>query len=286
MIELRAHATLEPVSPDDELVTTDVGPHGDVVALWKSPAGSRITGHGSVIETDLAIEHPMVQPLPNGRVLVVGARCRWSPDGVHPNAFVLDQSGHVVASAVFGDGILHVATTPSGQSWVGYFDEGISGNLNWGGPGPEPIGAHGLVRFDENLELAWEFPDDTPFDSIWDCYALNVADEVVWACYYTDFPVVRIDAGRVTGWPTEAQGPHAVVTDGYRCALVGSSGDGSVVVVGELSYDGRFTAVRETALAVPHRPVAMIGRGDTLHVLDDRTHYKVDLEQLMLPAGP
>lgn len=116
-----------------------------------------------------------------------------------------------------------------------------------GGPGPEPIGAHGLVRFDENLELAWEYPDDTPYDTISDCYALNVADEDVWACYYTDFPVVRVAAGRVTGWPTEGrgQGPHAVVTDGYRCALVGSSGDGSVVVVSELSHDGRFTAVRE-----------------------------------------
>jgi hypothetical protein len=286
VIELRAHATLEPVSPGDELVTTDVGPAGDVLALWKSPTGSRITGYGPVIETELAIEHPTVQPLPDGRVLVVGARCRWTPDGVDPNAFVLDRSGQVVASAVFGDGIEHVATTPRGQIWVGYFDEGILGNLGWGGPGPEPIGARGLVRFDESLEVAWEFPDDTPFDTIFDCYALNVADEDVWVCYYMDFPVVRITDGKVTGWPTEVHGPHAVVTDGYRCALVGADCDGGNVVVGELSQDGRFTDGRETTLALPDRPVALVGRGDTLHVLDERTHYKVDLEQLMRPATP
>ena len=284
MIEPRVHATLDPPSPDDELVTTDVGPHGDVVALWKSSAGFRITGHGSVIETELAVEHPQLQPLPDGQVLVVQPRCRWSSKGVAPNAFVLDQDGQVVRSGVFGDGIQHVATTPSGQTWVGYFDEGILGNLGWGfDPGPAPIGAHGLLRFDENLDLAWEFPLDTPFDVIEDCYSLNVDGEVAWACYYSEFPVVRIEAGQVVGWTTvDAHGPITLVSDGRHCALVCHGH----FEVGELSSDGVFTVVRETALALPEGPVSLIGRGDTLHILDERTHYKVDLEQLMHPAGP
>ncbi len=287
MIELRAHATLEPVSPDDELVTTGIGPHGDVVALWKSAAGSRITGHGSVIEVEPEFQHPIVQPLPDGRVLVVGARCRWSPDGVDPNALVFDQAGQVVASAVFGDGIQHVATTPSGQTWVGYFDEGILGNLGWGDssldPIPVPIGAHGLLRFDENLDLAWEFPFDTPFDEIEDCYALNIAGEVAWACYYADFPIVRVEAGQVAGWTTvDTHGPSALVSDGRHCALVC---DGHFEV-GELSSDGVFTVVRDTALALPEGPVSLTGRGDTLHILGERTHYKLDLEQLMHPEAP
>lgn len=287
MIEPRVHATLAPPSPDDELVTTGIGPTGDLVALWKSAAGSRITGHGSVIEVKPEIQHPIVQPLPDGRVLVVGARCKWSPDGVDPNALVFDQAGQVVASAVFGDGIQHVATTPSGQTWVGYFDEGILGNLGWGfEPGPAPIGAHGLVRFDENLDLAWEYPDDTPFDVIEDCYALNVAGEVVWACYYGDFPVVRIDAGQVAGWTTvEAHGPDALITDGRHCVLVCAGGDYHGEV-GELSSDGEFTVVGETAIALPEGPVSLSGRGDTLHIVTGRTHYKVDLDQLMRPAGP
>jgi hypothetical protein len=289
VIEPRVHTTLHPAAPDDELVTTGVGPHGDVLALWKSAAGTRITGHGSVIEIELAVEHPIVQPLPDGRVLVVGARCRWSPDGVAPNALVFDQAGQVVASAVFGDGIQHVATTPSGQTWVGYFDEGILGNLGWGDPEldpiPVPIGAHGLLRFDENLDLAWEFPFDTPFDEIEDCYALNVAGEVAWACYYADFPVVRVEAGQVAGWTTEAHGPDALVTDGHRCALVCYGGDFHVEV-GELSSDGVFTVVQETGIALPDGPVSLTGRGDTLHIVAARTHYKVDLDQLMHPAVP
>lgn len=39
---------------------------------------------------------------------------------------------------------------------------------------------------------------DPPYSS--DCYALNVADDETWTCYYTDFPVVRVADGEITSW--------------------------------------------------------------------------------------
>jgi hypothetical protein len=170
--------------------------------------------------------------------------------------------------------------------WVGYFDEGVFGNYGWGGPGPEPIGAHGLVRFDERLERAWDYPYDTGFDAICDCYALNVSAETVWACYYTAFPVVRIIDDRVTGWTNTASGATAVITDGRHCALVGGyRGDRDRVVIGELRPDGRFDIRHETRLSLPGGaplpPSRTFGRGNVLHVLSGTTHYKLDLESLL-----
>jgi hypothetical protein len=305
------------VSDDDVLVTADVGPYGEVVALWSTaegraalesrkgrpggplfpsshpprPVAVRLTRHfprrdAVVGIRELGLAHCHVQPLPDDRFVIAGARCRWRPDGVEPNAQVVDSAGDVVMTAVLGDGIGWLATTPGGQTWVGYFDEGVYGNLGWGGPDREPIGAPGLVRFDERLERAWDYPFDTGLGSISDCYALNVAGETVWACYYTDFPIVRIADGRVTGWTNSESGVSAVITDGVRCALVGGYGeDRDRVLVGALTEDGRFAVRARKRLSLPGGAplpprLGMCGRGDVLHVVSGTTHYRLDLDQL------
>jgi ribA/ribD-fused uncharacterized protein len=55
----------------------------------------------------------------------------------------------------------------------------------------------GEVRFSPGLQRDWQYPShaDQPWGAISDCYALNVTDTHVWACYYTDWPVVRIRDG-------------------------------------------------------------------------------------------
>ncbi|MCE6996569.1 hypothetical protein LZG04_17425 [Saccharothrix sp. S26] len=230
LVEPQAHAELAAPTEGDVLVSTGVGPRGEVVALWSSAAGrealpardggpgrpsfaatrterpveARLTGHGPerdvVVTLDPALARPVVQPLPDDRFLVVGARCRWRPEGAEHNAQVVGPDGDVVRTAVFGDGVNHVATTPTGQAWVAYSDEGVYGNYGWGGQGTAaPVGTSGLVRFDPALKRAWSYPLDGDFDAIDDCYSLNVAGETAWACYYSDFPVVRVDGDRVTG---------------------------------------------------------------------------------------
>jgi hypothetical protein len=88
-----------------------------------------------------------VQPYPGG-LLLAGARCYWRPEGSEKNARVVDGNGRVERAFTIGDGVQDVRATPEGDLWVSYFDEGVFGNYGWRPPGPEPIGAPGLVGFD------------------------------------------------------------------------------------------------------------------------------------------
>src|SRR5262245_51164645 len=193
MVSLRHHGDLTAPHPDDELVTVSIGPSGEAAVLWSTPAGrATLVGRvkdrpavavrvatywpdpGPVVEiSDFDLAFPKPAPLPGGRVLVLSSRCRWWPGGADRNAVVFDDAGVRVAEGVVGDGIEHVFTTSAGDIWVGYFDEGVVGNVGWGGPGPAPIGRGGIVRFAADLSLRWSFPLDT---SMVDCYALNVDD--------------------------------------------------------------------------------------------------------------
>ena len=136
-----------------------------------------------------------------------------------------DTDGQIVSEHVLGDGIGHVLATSTGQVWVGYFDEGIYGNYGWGrADSEEPVGAYGIVRFSPDLEPDWHYPKYTgvgPWDAISDCYALNVDDTSAWACYYSDFPVVRIRDGAVTGWHNDIKGASALAVAGSRVGLFG-----------------------------------------------------------------
>ena len=190
---LRRARELEHPSDGAILVTTSIGPTGEIAALWSdasgsealmsmttSPGGARFpdsvpTTPASAVVTiqtrgidqvvtlpELNLVYPKIQPLPDGEVLLVGARCRFRPIGAEENALRLDEQGDVVAAAVFGDGIQDVLVNGRGAAWVAYFDEGVFGNYGWGGPdGPEPIGSSGLVRFSRELEMEWEYAPET-----------------------------------------------------------------------------------------------------------------------------
>ena len=181
------------------------------------------TGVRSALVTDSTVFHH-AQPLPEG-FLLVGARCWWTPDGPDKNAVVCDHVGRVLRRFTLGDGIQDVRTTADGTIWVSYFDEGVFGNYGWGGPGPEPIGASGLVAFDPSgRELFHYDPSAAGTGMISDLYALNVADREVWAYFYTEFPLVRIRDGAYTTWSLGLAGagalavrfPHVLLYGGYE----------------------------------------------------------------------
>ncbi|MYW92923.1 hypothetical protein G3I59_20480 [Amycolatopsis rubida] len=56
---------------------------------------------------DLRLARPTVQPLPEGRVLLVDGRS----EGPDRNAMVYDSDGEAAAEQTFGDGIDHVQAT-------------------------------------------------------------------------------------------------------------------------------------------------------------------------------
>jgi len=158
------------------------------------------------------------------------------------NGVLYDADGQVVCESVLGDGIGHVLATSDGQVWTGYFDGGIYGNYGWGQDGTEePVGAYGIVRFSPDWRPSGATPRYTevgPWDAVSDCYALNVDDVCAWACYYSDFPVVCIRDGAVTGWHNDIKGASALAVAGSRVALFGGYGpDHDRLALTELGAD-------------------------------------------------
>lgn len=317
-VRLREGRVLQPPYADAELVTTSIGPTGEIVALWSQPSGreslrstttqpgwahfpdavppspveAMITIQTTAIDQrttlrDLNLAHPMVQPLPDGQLLVVGARCSYTAEsGAERNAIRFNEAGDAVATGTLGDGVQSVQTTPSGDVWVGYFDEGIFGNYGWGAPsGPEPIGAAGLVKFSGEFEITWRFQPEGPFNTMADCYALNVVGENAWVCYYTDFPIASISQDRVAYWQNSIAGARALVTAGESLALVGGyDGERDRVVIGQLgaeAFDAIATRRLVRADGSDLSPAArLVGRGPTLYAFDEMRWFELTLEEL------
>jgi hypothetical protein len=304
-------------------VSASVGPQGQVVALWAAeedhsaltaatqrpgfatfpdPGASRVVAvrvsvhdPGPVTAAripSMGLAHVTVQPLPSGRFLVVAARSQWRHDGPDRNAIIYDSDGRVLDEAVLGDGIEHVLATSDGYVWAGYFDEGVYGNYGWGNPDAEPpVGWPGLVRFTPGLQADWRFPShvEQPWGAISDCYALNVDDSAVWACYYTDWPIVRIEADQVTSWPNAVAGARALAVSGDQVALFGGYGaDHDRLIVGHLGSAGfevshEYRVVLPGGAPVPAR-TQVIGRGPCLHFLTADSWYQLTVTSIQ-PAG-
>lgn len=295
-IELRLHAGLEAPERGAALRTVSVGPTGEAVALWDSPGASRarVMSYAPRPVHDIAIADPVVkasyaQPIPGGGALLVAARCWWKPEtGAERNAAVYDAEGELVQHGTLGDGIGQLRTTTSGRIWVGYFDEGVFGNLGWGfganDPGhPEAIGSAGLIRFDGCFDPEWRFrvpPERDDLDPIADCYALNVIGETAWATYHTGFPVVRITGEETRFWTGAASDANALLVDGTRCALIGCY-ERNRILFGDLEQ-GVFEQRR---LMLPGgRPLPnrfeTVGHGPNLHVFIENLWYRLDLEDI------
>ena len=147
-LRVRHHAAITAVQPGDVRVSASIGPDGELMALWSTaedqpaltstttrpgwatfpdpraprPVTARVTVHAmepiSVTTiSGLKLAHVTVQPLPRGRMLVVGARARRRPEGPDRNAIVYDADGRLLAEATLGDGIAHLFTTVTGHVW-------------------------------------------------------------------------------------------------------------------------------------------------------------------------
>ena len=319
VLPVRRHGVIDGLDGDVR-VCVSVGPAGEVVAVWTMaeyleavisrtvsaggatfpdpdaarPVAARITVHAPVLAAvtpiqELGLAHIIVQPMPGGRFLVAGARCRWRRDGPDRNAVLYDADGRVVSEHVLGDGIEHVLATSTGQVWVGYFDEGIYGNYGWGrADSEEPAGAYGIVRFSPRLEPEWHYPSYTevgPWEPIDDCYALNVDDMCIWACYYSDFPVVRIRDDIVTGWHNDTGGGRALAAAGSRVALCGGYGpDYDRLAQTELGAD-RAQLAGEYRIVLPDgEPMPpgtqVTGRGSRLHFLTGTSWYQLEMDDI------
>jgi hypothetical protein len=322
MLKVRHHAAITAARHGDVRVSASVGSDGELIALWSTakdqpaltstttqpgwatfpdpraprPVTARVTVHApepirAMTISDLTLAHPTLQPLPHGRILVVGARARWRAEGADRNAIIYDTDGIAVAEETLGDGIEHVFTTSTGHVWVGYFDEGVYGNYGWGNTEAQPpLGACGLARFSPDLQPDWRYPSsDNRWGAISDCYALNVDGDTAWTSYYTDFPVVRVHEGALAGWYNDVTSARALAVGDSRVALYGGSRPHrDRLVVGSLSGE-RLHITREYRVVLPDGQqlpanAYVIGRGPDLHIITDNDWYRLDIHDI--PVQP
>jgi hypothetical protein len=305
--EMAFHRSITAPPGFPSLLSFDVGPSGDALTAWASVDGhARLSGRSSVNPSEpsflisspvdvAVVEHgpnsdavavlrnvstsfPTVHGLPDG-FLVVGSRCRWTTESVDHNALQYNRSGTVTATAVFGDGIQHVGVTTSGGAWVGYFDEGVFGNMGWGGPGPPPVGRFGLNYFDSGLHLAAHAPLEY---EIADCYAMNVVDQSVYVCTYSEWEISMLSPdGAYRRWSNEVAGASGILVAHEVAALIGGYNDArDRLVIGELT-DDQFAPLRTAALRVNGRSPSdgchWVSRGPDLHVLQDDSWFRWSL---------
>ncbi|MEM9201844.1 MAG: hypothetical protein AAGC53_09290 [Actinomycetota bacterium] len=235
------------------------------------------------------VAHPIVKLAPSGDLVIVGARARWADGRAEHNAWLVSEGGTVGGSFCAADGIQNVQVTPAGLLWVAYFDEGVFGNFGWGNPGSsEPLGRSGLVCWSLDGELRYGFEAPAGFGSIDDCYAMCASGETIWACYYSDFPVVRVGADfDVVGWESGVGGAHAIAATDERALLVGGYRglfDRAVVVT--LASDGR-TNQTVSQLVMPDSTdvpdsARLVARGQRLHVVVGGLWLTLDLDKLPL----
>lgn len=193
-----------------------------------------------------------VQPMSAG-ILLVGSRCHWRPEGPEKNAVIYDWTGHEGQRLTLGDGLEDVRTTTDGTIWASYFDEGVFGNYGWGQPGPTPIGAPGLVAFDDRGEIQWSYDSAAAgTDSICDAYALNVrGPNDVWLYFYTEFSLVQLSKESYRVWKLGERGARAMAVSEPRLLLFGDYRRRDLLRLVELGRNGAANVVAEGTLVDP-----------------------------------
>lgn len=226
----------------------------------------------------ISCAYPKVQTFPDGSVLLVSSRCRYSADGPELNASVYSPKGKLASQFCLGDGINHVLVTASGEIWVGYFDEGVFGNFGW----KEPMGAFGLNCFDATGKMLWSYEPPDGFDSIADCYAMTLAGEDLWACYYTDFPVTRVDKSKkVTCWRNDSCVAEVLATNGRSVLLYGGYGDNRHdCFLSTLDESGSIgePVKQELLLAEGLDHASIYAHGANLHAIVDSRWYTLSID--------
>lgn len=151
------------------------------------------------------------------------------------------------------------------------------GNFGWGiANGAETIGWAGLVRFDRSGKEVWEYQLPNGVDSICDCYALNASSGAVWACYYTDFPIVRIDThARIEWWLTGLSGIRHIAVNGTSVLAFGGYRRRSHCQLLRLEQGHRMS-VADVSLRLSDDvslDTSLIGRDSLLHVFTPTEWY-------------
>jgi hypothetical protein len=271
------------LKPTNTVQAVGVGPDHLALAVWNhrhEPQRRLVTVHDGSrrhvrsVVLDGCLAPTFVQPLPQGRILLVQGRNRAGS-----SAEVRGPDGRRLHAGDLGDAIEDVLTTPAGEIWVSYFDEAMSGT------GPQ---THGLARFGGDLRPVWLYPGAAgpAVPDIFDCYALNVVGETAWTCAYTHFRLVSARGDTATD---HGRAPYEsaslLLVRGRTGALIGGYGPDFDLAQGfRLTPDGPVADGPPVRLVLPDgmevRGDTSVCRGPELHVFINTAWYRADLDLL------
>lgn len=276
-----SRATLQAPDHALKLWLTTVGPDHAPAAVWAMPEGQILlasydTG-GAISRTTTTSSTglqtlDLVQPLPDGRWLLVDSRAPFSIiDGTARNGVLVAWTGDHLADECLGDAIDHVVASTGGAIWTGYWDEATTGETP-----AQMIGASGLVRWSGQLEGEWSY--DAPSDGSWivNCDALTLDGERAVACVEAYLPasdeqasrVIVVDGDTFTDYAGGVLEAWGVLASGDEIAILGSADDDVLVTLGRLG-DSKVVVSGTTRLDVdPDTLTARVCRGDTLHLFE------------------
>jgi hypothetical protein len=251
---------------------------GAVARVWI--AGTE--GWTEALSFRLETPFPIFDRFEDGRWIIVNR-----PSREDANARVISQDGTTLTRFKLGNGVSRLGVDASNRIWVGWWDQGIFGNLDWSVPGLEwPPCNNGVACFDPNGRLLPlpEWPNIA--GSVVDCFALNVSGQSAWVCPCTEIPLVGfVFEKSARWWRNKHSGPfalavsetHALIAGGYthnanRLTLVSLEGPGR----GEDACQLASWALPLRRLEPPanewspvwYPPDLLDGRGDTLHLVN------------------
>jgi len=231
-------------------------------------------------ETDVvsipARAYPVVDRMPDGRWVVASSRSESGEE----NGRIYRPDGGEERALVLGDAIEHLLCAPDGSLWVGYFDEGVFGGSHRNGS--RPVSSGGIVRFDERGAALWSFNEQSRGKRLVDdCYAMTLSGNTLWACYYSDFPIVAIAGGKITSWSNKLSGAKAVAVRDDIVVLAGGYGDEADRIAIMKLEAGTARHLGNLHVSPSSRTGAsmMMGRGDTLHIVGGGTWRKIPVDR-------
>ncbi len=279
------NASMEIVPPSRiaELVATALG------RIWiVASDGTWSDGPTFLLKTWL----PAFQRFADGRWLIVD---RASEEG---HARSLSSEGAVIARFRLGVGVEHLAIDSDERIWVGYDDQSVLSN-KWHVSGEENVeGDYAVVCFsDVGIPLflpVW--PKEG--SGVVDPYAMSADGAGIWACPYMHameyFPLVRFTPGEPTcWWRNDLKGSVAIATDGDLAVLAGGYEPDRLAL---LALPGTGKGEQAPVLAiwsmplpprspgstwVSERPPLLVGRGDTIHLMQDQIWYRWRVRDLV-----
>jgi hypothetical protein len=178
---------------------------------------------------------------------------------------------------ILGDGIENLLCSADGTVWVG-FDEGVFGGPNKNGSWP--VSSGGIVQFDAAGTPLWSFNEQVRDNhSIAGSCAMTLSGTDLWACFYTDFPIARINGGKPVFWSNSVAGAKAIAVkddivmlgggyseDANRITLVKLDGESSREL-GSFSY-GKGSPAQQACFRAgkchPHRQRWRLVQGASL----------------------